>query len=152
MAQYNRQPAYIVNSTFGGADGFGNSAANGGGISSISVDWEIYNSVFSYNTAAGNGGNPAQDDTPGGGSGGAIYNDGLDLSLEICGSLIENNTVNAYGEAIFFVSNDEMGTLRLTDSIVQNNCGGSWEPAYPSLSHHDTTTVIVENTTITDCE
>lgn len=152
MAQYNRQPAYIVNSTFGGQDGLGNSAANGGAISSISVDWKIYNSVFSYNSAVGNGGNPPEGDTPGGGSGGAIYNDGLDLSLEICGSLIENNTVNAYGEAIFFVSNDEMGTLTLTDSTVQNNCGGSWEPAYPSLSHHATTTVVVDDTAITDCE
>ena len=32
--------------------------------------------LFSHNRAIGEGGNPAEEGTPGGGSGGAIYNDG----------------------------------------------------------------------------
>src|SRR5690606_10537299 len=67
--QYEDQPVYVVNSTFGGAEGLGNVCANGGGISSIGVSWTILNSVFSHNRAIGEGGNPAQDGTPGGGSG-----------------------------------------------------------------------------------
>lgn len=151
MQQYNQLPAYIVNSTFGGAEGFGNAASNGGGISSISVNWKIYNSLFSYNAATGEGGNPAQPDTDGGGSGGAIYNDGADLTLDICGSLLENNTVNSFGEAIFFVANNMVGTVNISSSIIRNNCGGSWEPFYPSISNHDATPVNVTDSTITDC-
>lgn len=70
--QYEEQPVYLVQSTFGGAEGLGNQCSNGGGISSIGVSWTIINSHFAYNAAVGNGANPAQAGTPGGGSGGAI--------------------------------------------------------------------------------
>ena len=50
---------YVVNSTFGGADGFGNTCSNGGGISSIGVSWTLLNSLLSHNRAVGRGGNPA---------------------------------------------------------------------------------------------
>jgi hypothetical protein len=62
--QYNNLPVYVVNSTFGGSDGAGNVCSNGGGISSIGVSWTILNSLFSYNHAIGNGGNPATSGTP----------------------------------------------------------------------------------------
>jgi len=45
------------------------------------VSWSIYNSLFSHNQAIGNGGNPAESGTLGGGSGGAIYNDGNTMTL-----------------------------------------------------------------------
>ena len=51
--QFEDQPVYVVNSTFGGADGYGNTCSNGGGISSIGVSWSIYNSLFSHNRAPG---------------------------------------------------------------------------------------------------
>jgi hypothetical protein len=70
FSQYNGLPIYVVDSTFGGADGYGNTCSNGGGISSIGVSWTLINSLFSHNHAIGNGGNPAQPGTPGGGSGG----------------------------------------------------------------------------------
>src|SRR3990170_4244427 len=54
----------------GGAIWVGGAGSNGGGVSSIGVSWTIINSLFSYNRAVGNGGNPAQNGTPGGGSGG----------------------------------------------------------------------------------
>lgn len=152
-SQYENQPVYIVNSTFGGEDGFGNRCSNGGALSSISVNWKIYNSVFSHNAATGNGGNPRDEGTPGGGSGGAIYNDGVNLTLDICGSVIEKNVVNSFGEAIFFVSNNRVGEVKLTDTVVRDNCGGSWEPQVPSISHHPETPVNEAGaTTITDCE
>jgi hypothetical protein len=147
FSQSMQQPALVVNTTFGGADGLGNSCSNGGGISSIGVSWTIVNSVFSYNHAVGNGGNPADAGTPGGGSGGAIYNDGNTMTLSICGSLIEHNDVKAYGSAIFFVSNDMTGTLRIHDSVIRDNTGGGWN-VLPGISMHDTTVQDIQNSTI----
>ncbi|MFT5702165.1 MAG: hypothetical protein ACI8ZB_005076 [Desulforhopalus sp.] len=145
FSQYNDKPVYIVNSTFGGRSDLGNIGSNGGAVSSIGVSWTIINSLFSYNQAVGNGGNPAEDGTPGGGSGGAIYNDGLTMTLSICGSRIENNTVNAYGSGIFFISNNHDGTINIVDSVVSNNTGGSWELLYPGISAHSDTTFVFDD-------
>jgi hypothetical protein len=113
FAQYGGAPAYVVHSTFGGGADFGNACSNGGGLSSIGVSWTIINTVFTDDKAVGSGGNPAEDGTPGGGSGGAIYNDGNTMTLDLCGVDIERNEVNAYGAAIFFVSNNHDGTIRI---------------------------------------
>lgn len=145
FSQYQGLPVYVVNTTFGGADGYGNYGANGGGISSIGVSWSLYNCWFSHNRAIGNGGNPAQDRTPGGGSGGAIYNDGNTMTLSLYNCLIEYNEVNAYGAAIFFVSNDHSGTLHIENSIIRSNIGGSWH-ILPGISMHaDTEREIVNS-------
>jgi hypothetical protein len=146
--QYQNQPVYVVNSTFGGGEGLGNSGSNGGALSSIGVSWTIINSVISYNSATGNGGNPAQSGTPGGGSGGGIYNDGNKMTLTIKGTLIEYNKVNAYGSAIFFVSNDHTGNIVIDSSTITNNIGGSWYPKYPQISQHDDTPITVTNSVI----
>jgi hypothetical protein len=147
LSQYNGQPVYIVNSTFGGADGFGNVAANGGAISSIGVSWTLINCLFSYNKAIGSGGNPAQAGTTGGGSGGAIYNDGNTMTLSLCGCRLEHNEVNAYGSAIFFVTNDLTGDIRIENSTIRNNVGGSWY-ALPGISMLDGTKRETINSTI----
>lgn len=146
--QHQGQPVYVVNTTFGGADGFGNTCSNGGGISSIGVSWTIINSLFSHNHAIGNGGNPSQPGTPGGGSGGAIYNDGNTMTLSLCGTRIEHNEVNTHGSAIFFVSNDHSGDVRIDRSVITNNVGGSWYPTYPQISGHDDTPIVVTESTI----
>jgi len=148
FSQYNGEPVYVVNSTFGGKDGFGGTCSNGGGISSIGVSWTIINSLFSYNHAIGNGGNPPEGGTPGGGSGGAIYNDGNLMHLKLCGVRIEYNEVNAYGSAIFFVSNDHTGDITIDRSVITHNIGGSWYPKYPQISAHDDTPITVTDSTI----
>ncbi len=148
FSQYNNLPVYVVNSTFGGAEGYGNFGSNGGGISSIGVSWTIINSLFSYNRATGNGGNPAKSGTKGGGSGGAIYNDGNTMTLTLLGTMIEKNKVNAYGSAIFFVTNDHSGDIRIDKSTIHNNIGGSWYPVYPGISMHSDTKCVVTNSTI----
>jgi len=147
FSQYQGLPVYVTHSTFGGAAGYGNTGANGGALSSIGVSWSIYNSLFSYNKAIGNGGNPATAGTPGGGSGGAIYNDGNTMTLALYGSLIEHNEVNAYGSAIFFVSNNHTGTLHMEDSTSRNNLGGSWY-TLPGISMHSDTVQQIINSTI----
>ncbi|WP_437954886.1 hypothetical protein WME76_25380 [Sorangium sp. So ce119] len=146
--QYNGLPLHVVNSTFGGAEGYGNACANGGGISSIGVSWTVINSLFSHNRALGNGGNPAEAGTPGGGSGGAIYNDGNTMTLTLCGTRIERNEVNAHGSAIFFVSNDHSGNIVIDRSVITGNLGGSWYPTYPQISNHDDTPITVTDSTI----
>src|ERR1035437_172480 len=148
FSQYNNLPVYVVNTTFGGAKGYGNSGSNGGAVSSIGVSWTFINCLLSYNVATGNGGNPAQSGTLGGGSGGAIYNDGNTMTLTVLGSLIEQNTVNAYGSAIFFVTNDHSGSIRIDKSLIQLNNGGSWYPVYPGISMHADTKINVTDSTI----
>lgn len=118
------RPVWIVNSTFGGLSGYGNSCANGGGLSSIGVSWNILNSVLSFNSAVGHGANSGQ-----GGNGGAIYNDGNEIVLNITSSLLENNMANEGGSAVFFVSNNMTGSIALRDSIARNNPKGTFETA-----------------------
>jgi hypothetical protein len=146
--QYNGLPVYVVNSTFGGGMEYGNTASNGGALSSIGVSWTVINSVLSYNHAVGNGGNPAMSGTPGGGSGGAIYNDGNTMTLTVCGSLIQHNDVQAFGAAIFFVSNDHTGNVVIDRSTITDNTGGSWYPMYPGISAHADTPITVTDSTI----
>ena len=148
FSQYEGLPVYIVNCAFGGAQGYGNVGSNGGAISSIGVSWTIINSLFSYNRAIGYGANPADPGTPGGGSGGAIYNDGNTMTLTVLGTQIEYNEVNEHGSAIFFVSNDHTGNIVIEDSVITNNVGGSWYPAYDGISMHSDTPISVTDSII----
>lgn len=152
FSQYDGLPVYLVNTTFGGAEGYGNTCSNGSGISSIGTSWTIINSLFSHNQSIGNGGNPAQGDSPGGGSGGAIYNDGNTMTLSVCGTRIEHNDVVQHGSAIFFVSNDHSGNVVIDSSNITNNTGGSWYPTYDQISGHDDTPIAVTDSIIGDAQ
>ena len=122
-------PVYVVNSTFGGAPGFGNKCSNGGALSSIGVSYSVLNSVFTHNDAIGNGANPAQAGKPGGGSGGAIYNDGNTFSLILSGSIFRDNTANEGGGAVFYVSNDRSSSLSIVNSTFARNLSRGFETA-----------------------
>ncbi|MCB9689798.1 MAG: hypothetical protein H6735_32465 [Alphaproteobacteria bacterium] len=148
--QFEDRPVWLVNTTFGGEEGYGNTCSNGGGISSIGVSWNVWNSVFTHNHAIGNGGNPAQSGTPGGGSGGAIYNDGNTMTLSLCGTVIQDNEVVQHGSAIFFVTNDHSGDMRIERSTITDNLGGSWYPTYPQISNHDDTPIEVIDSVIAE--
>jgi hypothetical protein len=145
--QYQGLPVYVAGCTFGGSAARGNAGSNGGGLSSIGVSWTVVNCLFSYNRAVGRGGNPAQNGTPGGGSGGAIYNDGNAMTLTVLGTLIERNSVNAFGSAVFFVSNDHSGNIVIDGSIIRDNTGGSWY-AKPGISMHEDTKITITNSTL----
>ena len=118
---------YVTGSTFGGRTDLANVCSNGGALSSIGVSFSIFNSRFTHNRAIGLGANPARQGTPGGGSGGAIYNDGNRFQLQVCGSELTNNTAKEGGGAIFFVSNDRSGTLAISDSVVSANPSAGFE-------------------------
>lgn len=134
LDQYNGMPLYVVSSTFGGKAGLGNQCANGGGLSSIGVSYTVLNSMFSYNNATGTGANPKRAGTPGGGSGGAIYNDGNTFKLTLCGDLIDDNHANEGGGAIFFVSNDRTGSLTIQNSTLKSNPSAGFETnGYPGI-------------------
>jgi len=146
FSQSQQLPVQVVNCTFG-APGEGNIGSNGGALSSISVNWSIWNSLLQDNVATGNGGNPADSGTPGGGSGGAIYNDGNTLSLSLCGSILSENQVNAFGSAIFFVADDHNGTMSIEDSRISGNTGGSWY-LQPGISAFPDTKLTIANSTL----
>jgi hypothetical protein len=149
LSQYQGLPVHVTRSTFGGAPELGNSCSNGGGLSSIGVSFTVRNSLFSHNEAIGDGANPAQEGTPGGGSGGAIYNDGNTFTLELCGVSMTNNTANEGGGAIFFVSNDRTGTLIIRDSFLSGNPSAGFETeGYPGIFVLAAGDPIVENSTI----
>jgi hypothetical protein len=134
LSQSMGKPAYVVGCTFGGAADLGNVCSNGGGLSSIGVSYTVVNSLFSFNKAIGHGANPAKPGTPGGGSGGAIYNDGNTYTLSLCGVDMNNNTANEGGGAIFFVSNDRSGSLVIQHSTLTANPSGVFETAnYPGI-------------------
>ncbi|MGB5268090.1 MAG: hypothetical protein WBN30_15970 [Polyangiales bacterium] len=115
-------------------EGLGNVCSNGGALSSIGVSFSVINSAFTHNEAIGNGANPQRPGTPGGGSGGAVYNDGNTFTLTVCGTVMENNTANEGGGAIFFVSNDRSGSLVIEDSVLRNNPSDGFETqGYPGI-------------------
>ncbi len=147
FSQIDSDRIYIRNCTFGGRSGYGNKGANGGAISSLFTSWTITNSVLSYNQAKGWGANPAAPTTPGGGSGGAIYNDGRTMTLTISGSLIEENEVKEHGSSIFFVSNNHDGTVNISSSTLHSK-GGTWYPNYQGISAHSDTNYSVSGSTI----
>ncbi|RLK09882.1 hypothetical protein DER29_6444 [Micromonospora sp. M71_S20] len=129
LSQYENKPVYVVGSTFDGGV-----CANGGALSSIGVSWVVLNSVLRDNRAVGTGANPARAGTPGGGSGGAIYCDGNGFTVRIAGTIIEGNRANEGGGAVFFVSNDRTGTMRIENSTLRRNPSDGFETrGYPGI-------------------
>jgi hypothetical protein len=124
LSQYDSLPVYVVDSRF-----TKNACSNGGALSSIGVSWTVLNSRFLDNRAIGTGANPAQTGTPGGGSGGAIYNDGDAMTLSIGGSLFVGNDANEGGGAIFFVSDDRSGTMTIANSTLERNHNAGFQTA-----------------------
>lgn len=129
LDQYRDRPVKVSGSTFTGGR-----CSNGGALSSIGVSWRITDSVFRDNRAIGRGANPARRGAPGGGSGGAIYNDGNRMRLVLVRSTVERNRAREGGGAIFFVSNDRTGTLRIDRSRLRENPSAGFESAgYPGI-------------------
>jgi hypothetical protein len=124
FSQYEGLPVYVVDSRFGGWKGKANRCSNGGAVGSIGVSWTVLNSRFIHNKAVGSGANPPKPGTPGGGNGGAIYNDGNTMTLRVEGSKVAGNRSNGEGgSAVFFVSNDRSGDVEIIDSVLRDNRG-----------------------------
>ncbi|HMC95550.1 MAG TPA: hypothetical protein VKO16_12345, partial [Polyangia bacterium] len=106
----SKNGAVIVGSTF-----TNNSGANAGAIGSLFAELDIYNSLFTNNTATGNGANTddasmcsvinnGQNEVGSGGNGGAIYGDGNSFNITLCGDAVLNNAAGtkAFGGGLFF--------------------------------------------------
>jgi hypothetical protein len=129
LSQYQNRPVYVSYSTFRGGV-----CSNGGALSSIGVSWTVLDSLMTGNQAIGNGANPARQGTPGGGSGGAIYNDGDTYQLKVQGTVISGNHAREGGGAIFYVSNDRTGTLLIQGSTLRGNpSDGFFTAGYPGI-------------------
>ena len=122
LSQHRDKPVTVVGSTF-----VRGVCSNGAALSSIGVSWTIRNSVFKRNRAIGHGANPAQDGTPGGGSGGAVYADGNDFRVLIAGTRMVRNHAREGGGAIFFVSNNRTGVLEIRSSTLRRNPSDGFE-------------------------
>ena len=122
LSQFQGKPVYVVGSTFEGGV-----CSNGGALSSIGVSWVVLNSLLRRNSAIGDGANPARGGTPGGGSGGAIYTDGNLFTVRIAGSIVRDNKAKEGGGAVFFVSNDRSGTMRIENSTLRGNPSAGFE-------------------------
>jgi hypothetical protein len=132
----SKHGAVIVGSTF-----TNNSGANAGAVGALFAELDIYNSLFENNTATGHDAN--NDDTSmtmctvmnngqyeigSGGNGGAIYGDGNDFNITLCGDAVLNNAAgaNAFGGGLFFTSDNMAGVLTFTDTTMTGNTGGHW--------------------------
>ena len=144
LAQYQNRPVYITNDTFTGGR-----CSNGGALSSIDVQWNVINSLFADNEAIGWGANPAANGTRGGGSGGAIYNDGNNYSTLIAGTIMQNNSAREGGGAIFYVVDAGQGKLTLNGSRLHHNLSGQFETSsgiYENIDHHHYPPVMINST------
>ena len=144
LAQYENRPVYITGDTFRGGR-----CSNGGALSSIQVQWEIFNSEFIDNKAVGWGANPASRGTPGGGSGGAIYLDGKDDNVLIAGTLMESNSAREGGGAVFDVVDTGWGALTFNESHLHSNISGRFQTfpgIYYDLDGRDTVPVMIKST------
>ncbi len=124
LSQFNNLPVYVVGTSF-----TENVCSNGGALSSIGVSWTVLNSRFISNRAIGFGANPPKAGTPGGGSGGAIYNDGDQMTLSIGGSVFMHNDAREGGGAILFVSDDRTGTMTIRESTLEDNLNAGFQSA-----------------------
>jgi len=124
----------IVGSTFAN-----NAASNAGAVGCLFAELDVYNSLFTNNTALGHDANSddstkcsvinnGQHEVGSGGNGGALYSDGNSVNITLCGDAILNNKAGtkAFGGGLFFTSNDMGGTLSIADTTMTGNTGGSW--------------------------
>jgi hypothetical protein len=129
LSQYQNRAVEVTGSTFTGGE-----CSNGGALSSIGVSWVVQDSTFTGNHAIGDGANPAQAGTGGGGSGGAIYTDGDDYTVTVAGSVMTGNSAREGGGAIFFVSDDKTGTLTIEHSKLRDNPNAGFQTTgYPGI-------------------
>jgi hypothetical protein len=129
LEQWQTRPVYITDDTFRGGR-----CSNGSALSSIGVSWVVLNALMTHNRATGHGANPASAGSPGGGSGGAIYTDGDRYSVKIEGSVITDNYAREGGGAVFFVSDNNTGTMMIRGSTLHHNpSAGFWTRPYPGI-------------------
>jgi hypothetical protein len=132
--QGSKSGVLVVSSTF-----TNNTASNAGAVGCLYAELDVYDSLLTGNTGAGNGANnndPAtcsamnngQNEVGSGGNGGALYSDGDSENVTLCGDEIDDNGagVMAFGGGLFFTSDNMAGILTITDTTMAGNTGGSW--------------------------
>jgi hypothetical protein len=95
-----------------------NQCSSGGALGHLFAHLTLVNSIVDANLASGTGGNPGN-----GGNGGAIYSDGNDQTMSICGSSLSYNSANARGGGLMRVSNNGNGPMIIDRSEIHGNVG-----------------------------
>jgi hypothetical protein len=129
---YMNSIIYINNDTF-----TDNTCSNGGALSGLYANFDVFDSVLTNNQAIGWGANPASKGTSGGGSGGAIYTDGNHYNLIIDGTSMSGNRAREGGGAVFFVVNSGGGTLTIEYAALHDNSSGVFQNAPGIFDHVD---------------
>lgn len=124
----------IVGSTF-----TNDAASNGGAVGVLWAELDVYDSLFTGNVGTGHDANnddPSQcsainnnqHEIGSGGNGGALYGDGDDFNILLCGDDVENDAagMKAFGGGLFFTSDNMAGTLTIQDTTMEGNTGGHW--------------------------
>lgn len=132
--QGSKHGVLIVGSSF-----IDNAASNAAAVGGLFTELDIYDSLFTGNTAVGSGANNVdgdhcaamnngQNEVGSGGNGGAIYSDGNSVNVALCGDRIVGNAAGtgAFGGGLFFTSNNMQGTLSIVDTTMTGNTGGHW--------------------------
>jgi hypothetical protein len=157
--QGSKHGVLIVNSTF-----TSNKAANGGAVGCLWAELDVYDSFFTGNTATGNGANSddatkcsvinnGQHEVGSGGNGGALYNDGNNANITLCGDSITGNSagMGAFGGGLFFTSDNMTGNLSIADTTMTGNSGGHWTNANSGVMNVGTAIgVNANNITVTN--
>ncbi|MFT3694290.1 MAG: choice-of-anchor Q domain-containing protein [Kofleriaceae bacterium] len=135
-------PALIVGSTFG-TETDGNKCSDGGAIGALNASTvTIINSTFVGNQATGTGGNPGN-----GGNSGAIYYDGGNTTLTMCGVTVQKNHGNEYGGGMFYVDDLGKGTISISNSMITDNDGKFAGGAYLQGANVTMANVTIANNT-----
>lgn len=119
-------------------------ASNGGAVNSLGAQLTIIDSVFERNVAFGTGGGAEVGPSGGGGIGGAVYVDNVDLNadeprLRISGCVFRNNVANAHAGAVFGYTRAGTGSSTDVDActfsgnrVTGQNGGGGHSGAFYS--------------------
>jgi hypothetical protein len=121
-AMYQAIPTYITDDTF-----TGNSCSNGGALGGLHANLAVFNSLLIDNKATGWGANPAPAGDPGGGSGGAIFTDGIGFNLLIAGTIIRYNNAREGGGAVFYTDHLKPGKMWIEYSTLHHNPSGVFQ-------------------------
>lgn len=121
--QLSNRPVSVVNSTFGGESGIGNSGLNGGALSLGENEVIIINSIISNNEAIAG---------PHDGVGGAVHSM-YSRSVTICGVRMNDNFSTDSGGAIAFLGGNELSQLLIHKSSLRGNHSTLMRDNYPGI-------------------
>ena len=134
LAQYRNRPVYITSDTFSGGR-----CSNGGALSSIGVYWVVLNSVHDEQQGHRLRGQPGQRRNRGRRQRRRHLHRRRQVQRLIAGTVIRNNSAREGGGAVFFVRDNNTGSLTIKNSTLHDNPSAVfWTRPFPGIFFHST--------------